>query len=85
MPDTDRANRAHLQSYIAASFNPALDKDAINAKVQAAVSKKQAAASAMLWSPATPSRLVRRLHRASPTGRPAPGRASAPAQGWHPS
>ncbi|MCM2430901.1 hypothetical protein [Streptomyces sp. RKAG337] len=44
MPDSDKATRAHVQSYIAASFNPALDKDEINAKVQAAAAKKAAAA-----------------------------------------
>jgi len=40
MPDTDKANRSHLQNYIASSWNPALDKDAINAKVAAAAAKK---------------------------------------------
>jgi hypothetical protein len=43
MPDTDKATRSHLQSYIIAAFNPALDQEAINAKVQAAAAKKQAA------------------------------------------
>ncbi|MFF2378414.1 hypothetical protein ACFVUW_28895 [Streptomyces xiamenensis] len=46
MPDPAKANRGQLQSYIAASFNPALDQDVINAKVQATAAKKQAAAAA---------------------------------------
>lgn len=40
MPDADKAARAHLTGFIASSFNPALDKEAINAKVAAAAAKK---------------------------------------------
>jgi hypothetical protein len=40
MPDTGHAKRGHLQSYIAASFNPALDKNAINDLVTSAAAKK---------------------------------------------
>ncbi|MEU6405414.1 hypothetical protein [Streptomyces sp. NPDC046985] len=46
MADPAKANRGQLQSYIAASFNPALDQDAINTKVQVTAAKKQAASAA---------------------------------------
>ncbi|MEU9255751.1 hypothetical protein AB0D66_28370 [Streptomyces sp. NPDC048270] len=62
MPDTDNANRSHLQSYITASFNPALDKDAINAKVQAGVAKKQAAAAAKASAPLASDEAVNALN-----------------------
>ncbi|MCX5216206.1 hypothetical protein OG689_44530 [Kitasatospora sp. NBC_00240] len=52
MPDPGKASRAHVQNYIAASFNPDLDKEAINAKVAAAAAKKTAAA-VPATSPAT--------------------------------
>ncbi|MPY57189.1 hypothetical protein [Streptomyces spongiae] len=42
MPDADKAARAHVTSFIASSFNPALDKEEINAKVAAAAAKKKA-------------------------------------------
>lgn len=61
MPDTDKANRAHLQSFIAASFNPALDKGSINAKVQAGVAKKQAAAAAKASAPLASDEAVNAL------------------------
>ncbi|MEU0341976.1 hypothetical protein ABZ092_24200 [Streptomyces bobili] len=41
MPDADKAARAHVTSFIASSFNPALDKEEINAKVAAAAAKKK--------------------------------------------
>ncbi|MHC3392468.1 hypothetical protein [Streptomyces sp. A 4/2] len=70
MPDPGKANRAQLQGYIAASFNPALDKDAINAKVQATVAKKQAAAAAKAASPLASDEAVNALKSklASSTG-----------------
>ncbi|MGW4894585.1 hypothetical protein ACWEQL_20265 [Kitasatospora sp. NPDC004240] len=46
MPNADKATRANLQSYIAASFNPALDAQAIVSKVDAAAEKKAAAQTA---------------------------------------
>lgn len=46
MPNADKATRAHLQSYIASSFNPALDPQVIVAKVDTAAEKKAAAKTA---------------------------------------
>ncbi|MFJ5850496.1 hypothetical protein [Streptomyces sp. NPDC092903] len=51
MGNNAKANRAQVQQYIAASFNPKYDQQAINGKVAAAAAKKEAAKAAAAAAP----------------------------------
>ncbi|MEU0111945.1 hypothetical protein ABZ313_42300 [Streptomyces sp. NPDC006251] len=81
MPDADQASRAHVTSFIAASFNPALDKDEITAKAAAAAAKKKAGAAGGggLASDEAVQALQSKLTAtgSSPTPAPAPSTPSA--------
>lgn len=86
MPDADKAARAHVTSFIASSFNPALDKEEINAKVAAAAAKKKAGPPAGVDNDLAPDEAVKALQSklitsgASPSSAPTSAPSSAPSQ-----
>lgn len=53
MDNADKATRAQVQNYIAASFNPKYDQEAIKDKVSAGAAKKEDAKAAAAAAPAT--------------------------------
>ncbi|MFJ9631604.1 hypothetical protein ACIRU8_28240 [Streptomyces sp. NPDC101175] len=77
MPDADKAARAHVTSFIASSFNPALDKDEINAKVAAAAAKKKAGPPAGVDNGLAPDEAVKALQSKLITSGASPSSASA--------